>query len=205
MFDQTTPEAMRYLQRVVDEVLAVLFDGRRQSCHGLVLNNLVSCSGFKQLLAKFQVACQCLFDAVDQQEAQPEAESAAAKANGKAHVCVQASIFADCIDEQHSECIWVLVPPHASQFILKSHDCMMDLIVTYVPGFLCPPSAKAQQLWFCASKLCWPLVARFFCAYQQLEESEDVPCQAVHLCPFGRSKETSKQSSDQQSWVSKQG
>ena len=92
MFDQATPEAMRYLQRVVDEVLAVLFDSRRQSCHGLVLNNLVSCSGFKQLLAKFQVACRCLFAAVDQQETQPEADSAAAKANGKASLCVGLSL-----------------------------------------------------------------------------------------------------------------
>ena len=83
VFDQGAPEAMRYLQRVVDEVLAVLFDSRRQSCHGLVLNNFVSCSGFKQLLAKFQVACQCLFDAVDKQEAQPEADPAAAKTAGK--------------------------------------------------------------------------------------------------------------------------
>lgn len=83
MFDQAAPEAMRYLQRVVDEVLAVLFDSRRQSCHGLVLNNFVSCSGFKQLLAKFQLACQCLFDAVDKQEAQPEADPAVAKTAGK--------------------------------------------------------------------------------------------------------------------------
>ena len=87
MFDEATPEAMRYLQRVVDEVLAVLFDSRRQSCHGLVLNNFVSCSGFKQLLAKFQMACQCLFTAVDNQEAQPAAGSPDAKANGKGRVC----------------------------------------------------------------------------------------------------------------------
>ena len=80
MFPQGQPEAMRYLQRVVDEVLAVLFDSRRQSCHGLVLNNFVSCSGFKQLLAQFQVACHALFDAVDRQEAQPDA--AAGTANG---------------------------------------------------------------------------------------------------------------------------
>ena len=87
MFHQGQPEAMRYLQRVVDEVLAVLFDGRRQSCHGLVLNNFVSCSGFKQLLAQFQVACQVLFDAVDRQEAQSEADPAAGKANGIQNCC----------------------------------------------------------------------------------------------------------------------
>lgn len=74
---------MRYLQRVVDEVLAVLFDSRRQSCHGLVLNNFVSCSGLKQLLAKFQVACQALFDAVDAQETQPAADSSAGNANSE--------------------------------------------------------------------------------------------------------------------------
>lgn len=79
MFDQAQPEAMRYLQRVVDEVLAVLFDNRRQSCHGLVLNNFVSCSGFKQLLAQFQVACQMLFGAVDRQEAEPETDATIAK------------------------------------------------------------------------------------------------------------------------------
>ena len=78
MFDQAQPEGMRYLQRVVDEVLAVLFDNRRQSCHGLVLNNFVSCSGFKQLLAQFQVACQMLFGAVDKQEAEPKTDPAAA-------------------------------------------------------------------------------------------------------------------------------
>ena len=90
MLPQGQPEAMRYLQRVVDEILAVLFDSRRQSCHGLVLNNFVSCSGFKQLLAQFQVACQVLFDAVDRQEAQPQADSAAGKANGmqKCSVCI---------------------------------------------------------------------------------------------------------------------
>ncbi|KAL0033594.1 hypothetical protein WJX79_006288 [Trebouxia sp. C0005] len=82
LYHQGQPEAMRYLQRVVDEVLAVLFDSRRQSCHGLVLNNFVSCSGFRQLLAQFQVACQVLFDAVDMQEAQPEADPAAGKAKG---------------------------------------------------------------------------------------------------------------------------
>lgn len=84
ILDQTAPDTMRYLQRVVDEILAVLFDSRRQSCHGLVLNNFVACSGFKQLLAKFQAACQCLFDAVDKQEAQPEADPAAGKTTGEA-------------------------------------------------------------------------------------------------------------------------
>jgi len=83
MFDETQPEAMRVLQRVVDEVLAVLFDSRRQSCHGLVLNNFVSCSGFKQLLAKFHLACQVLFGAVEKQESQPAADSTAGKTNGK--------------------------------------------------------------------------------------------------------------------------
>lgn len=97
MFDQGAPEAMRYLQRVVDEVLAVLFDSRRQSCHGLVLNNFVSCSGFKQLLAKFQVACQCLFAAVDKQEAQPEADSAVAKTAGK-HSPVALVLLAACFN-----------------------------------------------------------------------------------------------------------
>ena len=76
MVDQASPEAIRYLHRMVDEVLAVLFDSRRQACHGLVLNNFVSCSGFKELLAKFKVACQCLFDAVDKQEAELEANPA---------------------------------------------------------------------------------------------------------------------------------
>ena len=74
---------MRYLQRVVDEVLAVLFDHRRQSCHGLVLNNFVSCSGFKQLLAKFQVACRVLFEAVDRQEAQLDGQPIGGKADGR--------------------------------------------------------------------------------------------------------------------------
>lgn len=82
MFDQAAPDTMRYLQRVVDEILAVLFDSRRQSCHGLVLNNFVACSGFKQLLAKFQAASQCLFTAVDKQES--EADPTAAKTAGKA-------------------------------------------------------------------------------------------------------------------------
>ena len=88
MLPQGQPEALRYLQRVVDEILAVLFDSRRQSCHGLVLNNFVSCSGFKQLLVQFQVACQVLFDAVDRQEAQPEADPAVGKANGMQHCSV---------------------------------------------------------------------------------------------------------------------
>ena len=88
MFDQAAPDTMRYLQRVVDEILAVLFDSRRQSCHGLVLNNFVACSGFKQLLAKFQAACQCLFTAVDKQEAQSEADPTAAKTAGKAQPCL---------------------------------------------------------------------------------------------------------------------
>ena len=82
-YDETQPEALRYLQRVVDEVQAVLFDSRRQSCHGLVLNNFVSCSGFRALLAKYQLACQALFDAVDKEESQSQAIAQKGTANGE--------------------------------------------------------------------------------------------------------------------------
>ena len=88
LFIETTSEGERYLQRVVDEVLAVLFDSRRQSCHGLVLNNFVSCSGFKQLLARFKTACDLLFQAVSHQEAVEEGKAQWAKAKGMAHLGV---------------------------------------------------------------------------------------------------------------------
>lgn len=80
--EPNTQEGMRYLQRVVDEVLAVLFDNRRQSCHGLVLNNFVSCSGFKQLLVNFQTACEILFEAAEHQMVVAECEADLAEAKG---------------------------------------------------------------------------------------------------------------------------
>lgn len=94
LFVEPTREGMRYLQRVVDEVLAVLFDSRRQSCHGLVLNNFVSCSGFKQLLAKFKTACDLLFETVEHEEAVAEGEAEYAAAIGMAHLCVTCLCFA---------------------------------------------------------------------------------------------------------------
>ena len=139
MFDQTAPEAMRYLQRVVDEILAVLFDSRRQSCHGLVLNNFVSCSGFKQLLAKFQLACQCLFDSVDKQEAHPEADSAAAKTNGEAHHCLTelrlAVLGSNCPLKKGYEDLY-------KQEILN--------VLSLVP-WPCPLSLEKKMLWLCLS------------------------------------------------------
>lgn len=74
---------MRYTQRMVDEITAVLFDARRQSCHGLVLNRFVAFSGFKQLLNAFQLACQNLFNIVqtDQQPSKVSGAAAAAAAN----------------------------------------------------------------------------------------------------------------------------
>lgn len=115
-FDQAAPDTMRYLQRVVDEILAVLFDSRRQSCHGLVLNNFVACSGFKQLLAKFQAACQCLFHAVDKQEAEPQADSAAAKTTGK--------------EQPHLSVLMLLLLLHASAV------SVLLLVLVFCPPYL---------------------------------------------------------------------
>lgn len=81
-FDQSKPEGMRYTQRVVDEIVAVLFDSRRQSCHGLVLNRFIAFSGFKQLLVAFQNACHTLFTIIREAEAQPAAESTEAQSPG---------------------------------------------------------------------------------------------------------------------------
>lgn len=83
-FDQSRSPAtgMRYTQRTVDELIAVLFDSRRQSCHGLVLNRFIAFSGFKELLKAFQTACQTLFAIINDADAQPTTDSAEAKAAG---------------------------------------------------------------------------------------------------------------------------
>ena len=73
VMDQSKPEGMRYMQRIVDEIIAVLFDSRRQSCHGLILNRFIAVSGFKQLLVAFQHACHTLFTIVREAETHPAA------------------------------------------------------------------------------------------------------------------------------------
>lgn len=83
LVDQSKPEGMRYMQRIVDEIIAVLFDSRRQSCHGLVLNRFIAFSGFKQLLVAFQHACHTLFTIVTEAETQPAAPSAEAISGGQ--------------------------------------------------------------------------------------------------------------------------
>ena len=148
MFDQAAPDTIRYLQRVVDEILAVLFDSRRQSCHGLVLNNFVACSGFKQLLAKFQAACQCLFHAVDKQEAQPEADPAAAKATGKAQPCLpvlrlqmHASAVSLCC------CLYfVLCPPYLVHTLSMQSPSLLNCSITVHECDLADPSKQCSRL-----------------------------------------------------------
>ena len=125
---------MRYLQRVVDEILAVLFDSRRQSCHGLVLNNFVACSGFKQLLAKFQAACQCLFSAVDRQEAQPEADAAAGKTAGETQSLLPVlMLWAACLHHHCAApctCVSHTVPcPYLVQAVIpRSCDALLQCL-----------------------------------------------------------------------------
>ncbi|DBB00800.1 TPA: hypothetical protein ACH3X1_000730 [Trebouxia sp. C0004] len=149
MFHQGQPEAMRYLQRVVDEVLAVIFDSRRQSCHGLVLNNFVSCSGFKQLLVQFQVACQVLFDAVDRQEAQPEADPAAGKAHGTADsdLVITKPDPADSPKQAAEKLVWsflVLFENLVSARTLLKSLQEATLLVTPAPGQ--PALAKGTEI-----------------------------------------------------------
>ena len=151
MFDQAAPDTMRYLQRVVDEILAVLFDSRRQSCHGLVLNNFVACSGFKQLLAKFKAACQCLFDAVDKQEAQPQADPAAAKTTGEAQphlpvlmlhlhacTCVPLTVPRPYLVHAVILCCSIPVPEHDLAGTLRSYPQLAQL------PFPLPPQGLQQ-------------------------------------------------------------
>ena len=50
--------AVRYLQRMLEEASLLLFDGRRGSCHGLVLSYFISRGGIQALVAVFSTACE---------------------------------------------------------------------------------------------------------------------------------------------------
>ena len=53
--------AVRYLQRMLEEASLLLFDGRRGSCHGLVLSYFISRGGIQALVAVFSTACELLW------------------------------------------------------------------------------------------------------------------------------------------------
>lgn len=91
---------MRCTQRIIDEVTAVLFDGRRQSCHGLVLNRFIAFSGFKELLKAFQTACHTLFAIMEDADAGPMAGTIEAKSTGTVAILPYPS--SKCM--QHASC-----------------------------------------------------------------------------------------------------
>jgi E3 ubiquitin-protein ligase HUWE1 len=51
----------RYLGKVVEDISAVLFDGRRRTCNTLLVNNLAGHGGIKQMLATFSATSQLLW------------------------------------------------------------------------------------------------------------------------------------------------
>lgn len=111
--DRTKPEGMRCTQRIIDEVTAVLFDGRRQSCHGLVLNRFIVFSGLKELLKAFQTACHTLFAIMADADAEPMVGTIEAKSTGTAATLPWVS--SKCM--QHALCKCA---------VLFLHVCLVD-------------------------------------------------------------------------------
>ena len=58
-----------YLERMTDDVAAVLFDTRRRTAHSLVLNFWVACGGLQSFLNHFHSALEQLWAAVDAEAA----------------------------------------------------------------------------------------------------------------------------------------
>lgn len=80
------PPTNSHLCRLSDEIMALLFDSRRRSCHLLILNFFLALGGLDALLVRFKQATEQLWAAIDaqQQRHQQEAAAAAATAAGSA-------------------------------------------------------------------------------------------------------------------------
>lgn len=76
-----------YFARVVEELMAVLFDVRRHTCHSLVLNYFVAGGGLNVLVGQFHILQQLMWQELELKEQSHNARTSA----GKPMLC-----FASC-------------------------------------------------------------------------------------------------------------
>ncbi|BFI34167.1 E3 ubiquitin-protein ligase HUWE1 [Marchantia polymorpha subsp. ruderalis] len=114
----------RYLGKVVEDIIAVVFDSRRRTCNTVLVNNLFAHGGIKQLLVTFEATSQLLWRVPQASGSPMDTE------NGKPE-------SSDKVEDKSDSNSWLLDT-------LRNYARLLEHLVT--SSFLLFPTSMAQHL-----------------------------------------------------------